>query len=102
MILFDFDKAIIEGKNKSIIDFIKSRIEAESHIEISGYADRTGNDEYNKKLSERRAQAAKSALKRSDAIIAPNDASKPIINNDLPEGRFYSRTVEIIVRSPVK
>jgi outer membrane protein OmpA-like peptidoglycan-associated protein len=99
LILFDFDKSSIEGRNKSIIDFINARIKPESQIEIRGYTDRTGEDRYNEKLSEKRAQATKLALKRQDAIAVGIGEEILLYNNDLPEGRFYSRTVEIIVKT---
>jgi outer membrane protein OmpA-like peptidoglycan-associated protein len=102
LILFDFDKANIEGSNKNIVDLISKRIKPDSEIEISGYTDRTGDDEYNRKLSEKRAQATKTLLKRSDAIAIGVGKDKQLFNNDTPEGRIYSRTVEITVKTKVK
>ena len=102
LILFDFDKATIEGSNKNIIDFIKSRIKDNSEIEILGYADRTGNLEYNQKLAERRAIATQKAIGRIDAKAIGIGSSQLLYNNDIPEGRFYCRTVNIVVKTKVK
>lgn len=102
LILFDFDKATIENQNQRIIDFIKTRVKPESEIEIIGYTDRTGNPEYNKRLSERRAKTTLTALNRKDATAKGLGQEKLLYNNDLPEGRFYCRTVEIIVRTKVE
>ncbi|MBM2817047.1 MAG: hypothetical protein HW421_3809 [Ignavibacteria bacterium] len=102
LILFDFDKATIEGGNKNIIDFISNRIKKESEIEISGYTDRTGDDVYNKKLSERRALSTKSTLKRSDAVAIGIGEEKLLYDNALPECRFYCRTVNVEVKTKVE
>lgn len=102
LILFDFDKAIIEGGNKRIVDFIIGRIKQESEISITGYTDRTGDDKYNQQLSERRANSTKQALKRNDAQAIGVGEQKLLYDNDLPEGRFYCRTVEIEVKTKVK
>lgn len=102
LILFDFDKATIEGGNKKIVDFIMKRIKPESEINITGYTDRTGDDKYNQQLSERRANSTKQAIKRNDAKAIGIGEQKLLYNNDLPEGRFYCRTVEIEVKTKVK
>jgi len=102
LILFDFDKATIEAQNKKIVDFIKSRTKPESEIEIIGYTDRTGSPEYNKRLSQRRADATRDALGRRDAKSIGVGQERLLYNNDLPEGRFYCRTVEIIVKTKIE
>lgn len=102
LILFDFDKSSIEGNNKGIIDFIKGRIKENSQIEILGYADRTSNADYNQKLSLSRAMSSRQSLGRNDAVVNGIGSSELLFNNDVPEGRFYCRTVNIIVKTPVK
>ena len=99
LILFDFDKANIESDNLKIIDFIKGRIKSTSEIEIIGYTDRTGNLEYNQKLAEQRGVSAQKSLGRDDAKVTGLGSTKLLYNNDLPEGRFYCRTVNIIVKT---
>ncbi len=102
LILFDFDKSNIESNNKKIIDYISKRVKPESIIEIKGYTDRTGDAQYNMKLSEKRAGSVKSALNRDDAKSIGIGEQEFIYNNDIPEGRFYSRTVEVTVKNKVK
>lgn len=102
MILFDFDKATIEGNNKQIIEFIKSRIKENSEVEIIGYTDRTGNAEYNQKLAEDRSKVTQKMLNRPDASVMGIGSSQLLYNNDIPEGRFYCRTVNIVVKTKVK
>jgi outer membrane protein OmpA-like peptidoglycan-associated protein len=102
LILFDFDKSEITGANKKITDFIKSRIKTESSIEILGYTDRTGDANYNKNLSQKRAETSKLAISRPDATALGIGEEELLYNNDIPEGRFYCRTINIIVKTPVK
>ncbi len=102
LILFEFDRSDIAGNNKTIIDFIKNIVKTDSEIEITGFTDRTGNDDYNLKLSERRAVATKSILNNSNANARGAGETVLIYNNDIPEGRFYCRTVEILVKTRIK
>jgi len=102
LILFDFDKATIEGNNKKIVNFIKDRIKPESQIEIIGYTDRTGNPDYNFRLAEKRAYNTQQAINRKDGQAMGDHKKKLLYDNDLPEGRFYCRTVDIIVSTKIK
>ena len=102
LILFEFDRSDISGNNKSIVDFIKTIAKSDSEIEIVGFTDRTGNDDYNLKLSEKRADATKSTLGFKNANSRGVGETVLIYNNDIPEGRFYCRTVEIMVKTRVK
>ncbi len=102
LILFDFDKHVIAEHDKTIIEFIRSRLKKESEVEILGYTDRTGIADYNKKLSERRAETTRTALQRPDAKVVGFGNDELLYNNELPEGRFYCRTVNIIVKTKVK
>jgi outer membrane protein OmpA-like peptidoglycan-associated protein len=102
IILFDFDQSSLDANNKKIIEFIKGRISPDSEIEITGYTDRTGNPDYNLRLSKLRANAVKSAINRKDANVKGIGQSQLLYSNDSPEGRFYCRTVNILVRTKVK
>ena len=100
LILFDFDKSKIEDKNKKIIELVRKRIKPESTIEIIGYSDITGTAKGNAILSVDRAKAVKKELGIPSASVIVG--KELLFNNNLPEGRFYSRTVEIIVKTPTK
>ena len=63
---------------------------------------RTGDANYNKKLSLDRADATKKALGINNAITNGIGNEELLYNNDLPEGRFYCRTVNIIVKTLIK
>jgi outer membrane protein OmpA-like peptidoglycan-associated protein len=101
LILFDFDKATLSKSNNKIIDLIKSNIKPESDIQIFGYADRTGDPAHNKILSEKRASAVEKIINHNGAKYQGIGNEKLLYNNDSPEGRFYSRTVEIEVETPI-
>lgn len=102
LILFDFDKSDVSSANKEIINFIKSRLKSDSKVEITGYTDRTGEADYNKRLSERRASTVFNELKHSGSTFKGLGEDILIYDNDFPEGRFYCRTINIRVESEIK
>lgn len=102
-ILFaEFGLSELEGLNKNVVSYIKERIKQDSEIIIEGYADRTGNKEYNLKLSEERAIQTRESLGANDASIKGYGNSILLFDNDIPEGRFYCRSVKVIVKTKVK
>ncbi|MBU3698564.1 MAG: OmpA family protein [Candidatus Kapabacteria bacterium] len=100
LILFGFDRSDLTDEHRQLVDKVKSRLSPTSTVSIVGYTDRTGSEDYNRKLSEQRARAVSSALGFQRASVAGNGEQLPLYDNDTPEGRFYSRTVEIIVETP--
>lgn len=102
LILFDFDKANIEKANLEVINFIKRRIKSNSEIEIFAYTDKTGNLEYNQNLAEQRGIAVRNSLGSKNSIVKSIGSSILLFNNDLPEGRFYCRTVKINIKTKIQ
>lgn len=108
LIVFDFDKSDISDFNKEIIrNFVKSSIFDKSLVRITGSTDILGERQYNKKLSEDRANTVADYLKKIVTNINIKDikgtgAETIKYDNNLPEGRFYSRTVLIEIESPLK
>jgi outer membrane protein OmpA-like peptidoglycan-associated protein len=102
LILFDFDKSELTQDNAKFIKTIRKRLKPTSSIFVYGYTDRTGDAIYNKTLSERRAQSTARALGQKSQVIIGVGEDKQILDNDIPEGRFYSRTVEITVETPIE
>jgi outer membrane protein OmpA-like peptidoglycan-associated protein len=105
LILFDFDKADISEKDKAIIEEnILPEIKFNSTVKIYGYTDKIGKEDYNKNLSERRANAVKDILssKVKDAKYETYGVgeNEVIFDNDSPIGRHLSRTVQIYVITP--
>ena len=64
--LFDFDKAVLKPEGKAVLDReIVSRIKEVQKLElvlVTGHTDRLGSQQYNQKLSERRAHAVATYL----------------------------------------
>ncbi len=102
LILFDFDKSDIKGDNRKIVNLIKERMAPNSNITISGHTDRTGEEEHNKDLSENRANATRSALGAKAQKVEGFGSSQQLFDNTIPEGRFYCRTVDVIVETVTK
>jgi len=72
------------------------------HLAVEGHTDSVGSDEYNRQLSERRAQTVRDYLVQQgispDAIAASGfGKSEPVASNDTPEGRQQNRRVELVL-----
>ena len=107
LIVFDFDRSDITPLNKAMLeDFIQNTISSNSIVEITGSTDRLGERQYNMELSRRRAESVSDYISKimPDARIVKvkgigNTELK--YDNELPEGRFYCRTVLIEVKTPL-
>jgi OmpA-OmpF porin, OOP family len=63
--LFGFDKAEIKAEGHQILDVAAEKISANADLNlilVTGHTDKIGSDQYNQKLSERRANAVKAYL----------------------------------------
>jgi outer membrane protein OmpA-like peptidoglycan-associated protein len=71
-------------------------------LQIEGYTDSVGSDEFNQQLSEQRAGSVRDFLV-AEGVSAPAVTAKgfgktlPVASNDTPEGRQRNRRVEIVV-----
>ncbi|MGA1307338.1 MAG: OmpA family protein [Candidatus Kapaibacteriota bacterium] len=93
LILFDFNTSTLNDRNMRVIDAIKARENVEI-VSIMGATDRFGDQERNSKLALERAIVVGKLLNANPSIIRSNSAYEGI-SNQLPEGRFYNRTVII-------
>ena len=100
---FDFDKSTLRPEDIAIIDRDVTSLDnwGNVNIEVAGHTDSRGSDEYNIKLSQRRAEAVRDYL--IDKGIASGrlsargyGESQPIASNATDEGRFQNRRVELI------
>jgi len=68
-VLFAFNKAELTDAGKAEIDKVVDRVKDAKveNITLVGHADRIGSDEYNQRLSERRAEAVKAYLQQKAA-----------------------------------
>ncbi len=105
LIVFDFDSPEVSAKDREIInDNVIPAIKYNSTVQIYGYTDRIGEDEYNKRLAKSRAENVRKILEKSapTAQFEVYGVGENILlyNNELPTGRHLSRTVQIYVITP--
>lgn len=109
-VLFDFDKSEVKPASETPLAqaaaIVKSKRRPESSVVINGYTDSVGSDDYNAKLSDRRAHAvAQWFVSRKYlpvSIIRPRGLGKsnPREPNTTEAGRAKNRRVEIFVVNP--
>jgi outer membrane protein OmpA-like peptidoglycan-associated protein len=102
LILFDFDRAELSEPDRRIVDFIRGQIRPGAKVTITGHTDRIGDLEHNRQLSKERARATAVALGMNDAAVTGFGESPVLYDNEIPEGRFYSRTVQVVVETPME
>ncbi len=103
LILFDFDRADIQDRNRAVLDRIIARINEipTAKVSITGHSDTIGKEAYNIDLSKRRAKAAFEMIVAGGGINSGNIAYEgagphnPLFDNELPEGRALNRTVTV-------
>ncbi len=103
-VFFDFDKSVIKPDGKSKLDDLSNKIRG-VNLEVViaiGHADWIGSDEYNQRLSVRRAEAVKAYLVsrgiEANRIYTEGKGEKqPVASNKTADGRAKNRRVEIEV-----
>ena len=104
LILFDFDRDTISGGNEDIVIGIVARLMSlpQAKADIVGHTDNIGKEDYNLKLSERRAKSVYNLLTASYGEDPAGriqyrgvGAAEPLYDNATPEGRAFNRTVTI-------
>ena len=108
LVLFKFDSDEAGALNERILKtYVYEDIRQGAQIKVTGYTDIVGLEDRNKRLSERRAGTVDNGIKRnvsSSKIASLNTEgvgeTQPLYSNDLPEGRFYNRTVQIVIETP--
>jgi len=102
LIVFDFDQAKVNAIQKNILNSIKPKIKPNSIVTIAGYTDVLGDEQYNFELASRRTKEVANYLELPNAILQPIGNKELLYDNSTPQGRSYSRTVKIIIETPVK
>lgn len=108
LILFPFDKSDAGAINERIMnDYVYGRVYPTSAVEVVGHTDVVGMYDHNKKLSDRRSEYVKGGINKKSGGKYGSLTSRgvgeedPLYTNDLPEGRFYNRTVQVLVKTPL-
>lgn len=102
-ILFDFDKADIKPESGPQLQAIAELLSGQPQLRlmVTGHTDNQGGADYNRDLSERRANAVIAALQANYGIEAGRLAargmgfSEPVASNDDEAGRALNRRVEL-------
>ncbi|MEO0437990.1 MAG: OmpA family protein [Pseudomonadota bacterium] len=102
---FAFDSFALDAPSQAALDAAVDVIKSHSSVQLDvvGYTDSRGTDEYNQTLSERRAQAAvdylvSKGVSRDQLRPIGRGESSPVASNDTDDGRARNRRVELVVR----
>ncbi|SEI47157.1 OmpA-OmpF porin, OOP family [Azotobacter beijerinckii] len=107
---FDFDKSKVKEESyadiKNLADFMNQYPQTTTTVE--GHTDSVGPDAYNKKLSERRANAVRDVLVNQYGVSGSRvdsvgyGESRPVADNATESGRAINRRVEAEVEAQAK
>ncbi|MFL9842988.1 OmpA family protein [Flavobacterium rhizosphaerae] len=106
---FDLNKSSLTPTAKANLDKLVPVFNEypDTNIDIFGYTDSSGSDEYNQKLSEQRAASVKSylagkGLSASRFNTMGKGEADPIADNETAEGRAKNRRVEFAITANEK
>lgn len=102
LILFDYGKTNLRSEHREVVDLVKNRVTDEAKVYVIGYTDSMGDEEINKRISESRAKSVADRLNIRKAEVQGIGEEELLYDNSTPEGRFYCRTVQIIIETPVE
>lgn len=107
---FDFDKSRVREESysdiKNLADFMQQYPQTTTVVE--GHTDSVGTDQYNQRLSERRAEAVRNVLVNEYGVQGNRvnsvgyGESRPVADNSTEEGRQINRRVEAEVEAQVQ
>lgn len=100
---FDNDKATLRPDAAAILDQAAATLKEWGNVkvEVAGHTDSRSADDYNLKLSQRRAEAVRTYLVgkgvSADRLSAMGyGEANPVADNETEEGRFKNRRVELV------
>ncbi|MDX5330079.1 MAG: OmpA family protein [Pseudomonadota bacterium] len=104
-VTFAVDQSDIQSRFYPVLDDVARTLNAypQTLVDVIGHADSTGADDYNQRLSERRASSVAGYLVNRGVLpdrlyVAGRGESQPIASNATEQGRAQNRRVEIILR----
>ncbi len=107
-VLFDFNKYTLKPEARERLAKISGIVLAypDLKLDIEGFTDSIGSDEYNQELSEKRAESVRGYLVSSgvkpDSVSATGlGKANPVADNSTAAGRKLNRRVEMIVSGDV-
>jgi outer membrane protein OmpA-like peptidoglycan-associated protein len=103
-VLFDFNKYTLKPDAREKLAKVSGILLAYPglKLQVEGYTDNVGSDEYNQKLSEERADAVRDYLesqsvKDNNISAMGYGKSDPVADNSTAEGRAQNRRVQLVV-----
>jgi outer membrane protein OmpA-like peptidoglycan-associated protein len=107
-VLFDFNKYTLKPEARERLARISGIVLAypDLRLEIDGYTDSIGSDEYNQTLSDKRAEAVRdyivtSGVSMNNVVAHGMGKADPVADNTTAAGRQLNRRVEMIVSGDV-
>ena len=102
---FEFGKSALTAQARSILEQAAVIVERNPHVRVEavGHTDSVGSDEYNQRLSQQRADAARDFLIKQGVASSRTSArgmgeSAPVADNGSSDGRRMNRRVELTAR----
>jgi outer membrane protein OmpA-like peptidoglycan-associated protein len=103
-VLFDFNKYTLKSEAREKLAKVSGILLAYPNLklQVEGYTDNIGSEEYNQKLSEKRADGVRDYLVSQSVVDANVTAagygkSNPVADNSTSSGRAENRRVELVV-----
>jgi len=103
-VLFDFNKYTLKPEAREKLAKVSGILLAYPglKVQVEGYTDNIGSDEYNQKLSEERADGVRDYLvsqsvKDDNVTAAGYGKSNPVADNSSNAGRAQNRRVQLVV-----
>ncbi|MBL0331242.1 MAG: OmpA family protein [Chlorobi bacterium] len=108
-VFFDYDKDVLKPESNQALDnvYVLMRAFPKMKIEVRGHTDnsnKTGDSQYNQKLSQRRADAVKQAVVSKGVNVNRIKSigfgdSQPIADNNSDDGKSQNRRTEFLIIS---
>jgi outer membrane protein OmpA-like peptidoglycan-associated protein len=103
-VLFTTGRADLKSGSRQTLDKLTAFLNSypKRNVQIDGFTDNVGGDDYNQSLSERRADSVRDALTHmgiaNDRILTRGRGkSSPVGDNDTAAGRQQNRRVEVLI-----
>ncbi len=107
-VLFDFNKYTLKPEARERLARISGIVLAypDLRLQIEGYTDSIGSDEYNQTLSDKRAESVRdylvsSGVSMNNVAAVGKGKADPVADNSTAAGRKLNRRVEMIVSGDV-
>jgi outer membrane protein OmpA-like peptidoglycan-associated protein len=107
-VLFDFNKYTLKPEARERLARISGIVLAypDLHLNIEGFTDSIGSDEYNQILSEKRAATVRdylisSGVSINNVVAQGFGKTNPVADNSTPAGRKLNRRVDMVVSGDV-